>query len=120
MKMTENEARKNAKRHNRIEVKLSDDELEIVREKAEKLNLKTAAYMRRMAVSGEIKIFNTRDFAHLRDSVNRIGNNINQIAHTANSTNNISQAEIEKVLEEQQRAREILLRCLKILTAEAV
>lgn len=48
MKMNSSEARRHALRHNRVEIKLSDEELSVIEEKAAAANLSKSAYLRRM------------------------------------------------------------------------
>lgn len=108
MRMSWKDARNHAKRHNRLEVKVSDEELAVIKKKAETANLSVAAYMRKMATLGEIKIFDTKNWSLLRESINRVGNNINQIAMVANSTKSISSGEITKVVNAQKLLEELL------------
>ncbi|MGN0664987.1 MAG: plasmid mobilization protein [Huintestinicola sp.] len=85
MKMSPSEARNHAGRHNRIEVKVSDEELDLIRKRAEKVNLNVSAYMRRMATVGEIKLFDLSELYGLRSAIDIFGSNVNQIAKVANS-----------------------------------
>jgi uncharacterized protein (DUF39 family) len=102
MKMSPSEARNHAKRHNRIEVKVSDEELEIIRKKADAVKLPVSSYMRRTAVAGEIKIFDLSELHSLRSVINLFGSNVNQIAMVANSMGNVNKKELEEVIRNQQ------------------
>ncbi len=108
MKMKSSEARRHAKRHNRLEIKLSDEELSVIKKKAESANLSLSAYIRRMGTIGEIKFFDSDVFRSLIDQIRWYGNNINQIAKTANSTGNISAKDIAKVLDNQESVNHYL------------
>ena len=76
-------------------VYFSPDEWKIVCKRAEKLNQRTGSYIRNIAVNGNIKSFDMKQFNHLIMSFNRIGNEINQIAKVANSTQSIYAKDIE-------------------------
>ena len=102
MKMNSSEARRHALRHNRVEIKLSDEELSVIEEKAAATNLSKSAYLRRMGTVGEIKFYDAHLFTNLINQIRWIGNNINQIAKNANSTRSISSQELEKVLNYQE------------------
>lgn len=102
MKMTSAEARNHAKRHNRIEVKVSDDEMEVIKKKAKAADLNISSYMRRIATVGEIRFFDLSRLRDLKNAVSAFGNNINQIAMVANSTGSVTQKELEEVVQNQK------------------
>ena len=54
MKMNSSDARRHARRHNRLEIKLSDEELSVIEQKAKNAKLSKSAYLRRMGTVGEI------------------------------------------------------------------
>ena len=106
MKMSPTEARNHARRHNRIEVKVSDEELDLIRKRAEKVNLNVSAYMRRMATVGEIKLFDLGELYGLRTAIDIFGSNVNQIAKVANSTGKLDKRDIDEVIRNQQLVME--------------
>ena len=82
-------------RYIRKEIKLSPEEWEIICKRAAALNQRTGTYIRRIAVRGIIKSFDMKQFNHLIMSFNRIGNEVNQIARVANSTQSVYVKDIE-------------------------
>lgn len=84
-----------SKRYIRKEVKFNPDEWHTVCERAAALNQRTGTYIRGIAVKGNIKSFDMKQFNHLIMSFNRIGNEINQIVRVANSTKSIYAKDLE-------------------------
>ncbi|MCM1525491.1 MAG: MobC family plasmid mobilization relaxosome protein [Ruminococcus sp.] len=76
-------------------IKFSPDEWEKVCKRAAALGLRTGTYIRRIAVRGEIKYFDMKQFNHLTMSFCRISNELNQIAKVANSTKSVYAKDIE-------------------------
>ncbi len=74
------------KRYIRKEIKLNPEEWEIICKRAAALNQRTGTFIREMSVQGVIKNYDMKQFNHLIMSFNRIGNELNQIAKVANST----------------------------------
>ncbi len=88
------------KRNKEYHVRFSDEELEVVRRKANKMDLSVATYIRDMAIQGELKIYDMKELQHLIRAFNSIGTNLNQIATVANSTKSIYQKDIEDLQEQ--------------------
>lgn len=76
-------------------IKYNAVEWEIVSKRADALNQRTGTYIRRISVLGTIKFFDMKQFNHLIMSFNRIGNEVNQIARVANSTQSVYAKDIE-------------------------
>ncbi len=76
-------------------IKFSLEEWQAVCKRAAALNQRMGTYIRRIAVSGTIKSFDMKQFNHLIMSFNRIGNELNQIAKVANSTQSVYAKDIE-------------------------
>lgn len=77
------------------EIKLSENEMEIIRKCAEKRGKRVGSYIREISVLGEIRIYDLSQLDHLIMSFNRIGNEINSIAEVVNSTKEIAKKDIE-------------------------
>ena len=73
----------------------SPQEWEIVCKRAEKCGKRAGTYIRNITVQGTINIFDTKPINSFLISFNRIGNEINQIAKVANSTQSIYAKDIE-------------------------
>ena len=64
----------------------SPDEWSVVCKKSKAAKLRTGTYIRRMAVNGEVKIYELKELSALKRAFLSIGNNVNQIAEVANSS----------------------------------
>lgn len=92
------------KRDRKLLIRVNSDEYEVIKKKADKLNLRVAVYIRRMAVKGEIKRYDLSELRDITRSFRMIGTELNQIAKVANSTGEVT----GKAVEEIQRQFEIL------------
>lgn len=123
--------KKNLFRNELIKVYVTKEEKKKIRSNMQRSGLSTLTnYVRMMALNGRvIKI----DFATLKESLaettsyvyelNKIGNNLNQIAHKLNQTDIVEKQDIEflvsefsKMQENYNRSQEILLREIRKLT----
>ncbi len=73
----------------RKEVLFKDDEWEIVKANAEKMNLSTTKYIVKKSLEGNVVQSSISDVADLNRQLSAIGNNLNQLARKANTINNI-------------------------------
>ena len=73
----------------RKEVLFKNDEWEVVKANAEKMNLSTTKYIVKMSVEGKAGQNNISDVADLNRQLSAIGNNLNQLARKANTINSI-------------------------------
>ncbi len=78
MKDKWNNSRKYGRRHNRFDVKLTDEELAIVKRKAEFAKMPVGRFLRVMAVKGELKYYDLKEMMALKRAFLSIGNNLNQ------------------------------------------
>lgn len=76
-------------------IKYNAEEWKIVSEKSVALGKRTGTFIREISVQGVIKNYDMKQFNHLIMSFNRIGNEINQIAKVANSTQYVYSKDIE-------------------------
>lgn len=74
---------------------LTEDEHEELKRRAEESGLTIQAYLYKMAFQGYIIKIDFEELAKLRNEINKIGININQIAR---KTNTIKEIEIEDIL----------------------
>lgn len=80
----------------------SPDEWAVVCRKSVQAKLRTGTFIRRMAVQGEVKMYDVRELQHLVRAFRSIGTNLNQIAAVANSTNSVTVKDIEDLQEQFQ------------------
>lgn len=84
------------KRNHRIFTRLNDEEFSAFRALCKKSGLGPTVLMRKLIGQIEIKERPNLDFRSLARSVDRIGNNYNQIAHKVNATGAVSKADLEQ------------------------
>ena len=110
----------NRRRKNELKVYLSDEEKEILDKKIVQAGINNkSAYLRKMLCDGAIINVDLSLIKEHNTSINRIGNNLNQITKQLNSLNYISKDDLERV-EEMTREikkmqREILLNFQEII-----
>lgn len=64
-------------------------EWELVEKRAKQVHINTSDFIRRMAIKGQIIIFDLKNVGELMKGLRIIGGNINQIAKKANETHSI-------------------------------
>lgn len=79
----------------RKEIKFNTEEWDIICQKAETAGMRTGTYIRQIAVQGCIKRYEVDKFNGLRISLNKVANELNQIAKVANSTQSVYAKDIE-------------------------
>jgi len=72
---------------NRVTIRLSDEQYKALLIKAEASNKKISEYIRDTIVNSEVKA-NEKDYIYLIGAINKIGNNLNQIAYNLNYARN--------------------------------
>ena len=76
----------------------------IVCRKAKAAKMRNGTYIRRMAVKGEVKIYELKELSALKRAFLSIGNNVNQIAYWANAQQSVSEADIQEAAALVRRA----------------
>lgn len=82
-------------RNNRVTLRLTDNELKIFDEKLKKIGLSQQTFLYKMVFENYIAIIDFKEMAALRNEINKIGININQIACKVNETQNIKSHELQ-------------------------
>jgi RAB protein geranylgeranyltransferase component A len=82
------------KHHKRFNASFAPEEWNKVLEKSKAAGLKPTTYVKRIAVHGEIKRYDTADVQKLTLAINKFGVNLNQIAQMVNATNSVYQADM--------------------------
>lgn len=80
----------------------------IVCRKAKAAKMRNGTYVRRMAVNGEVKIYELKELSALKRVFLSIGNNVNQIAEVANSSGSVYQKDIEDLQKEFKYFRSVM------------
>lgn len=84
-------------KNKRKEFRVSDEEYEIICERAGKLHMTVSDYVRKISVYGEIKVYDVTMADKLITSINRIGTLINQIAMVCNSTKSVYADDVKRI-----------------------
>ena len=120
MKEQEQKKKKVYHRHgHRKEVLFKDDEWEIVKRNAGRMNLSTTRYIVKMSLSGDSVPQDIFDVVELTRQLSKIGTNINQLARKANTINNIYAEDYEKMREEYFQLCRILKQRISMLRRTA-
>ena len=86
------------KRNQAILIRLTDNEKNHLQRQAANAGLKMAPFIRKLIMGVNISPRPPSNIVNLIREVNRIGNNINQIAKKVNSENCINQAQLDEIL----------------------
>ncbi|MBO4898626.1 MAG: plasmid mobilization relaxosome protein MobC [Clostridia bacterium] len=78
-------------------VLLTEREHKCLKQKAKAAGLAMGPFLRQFIVESEVRARPPDEYVQLVREINHIGNNINQIAHIANATQNISERQIDDV-----------------------
>lgn len=93
----------NRLRNYRYQINLLDEELEILEIKAHEAGLSKADLLRNLILYGAAHkrtVFSEEYAEKIRYEINRIGNNINQIAYWANTINQLDRGRLDALLRE--------------------
>lgn len=71
-----------------ISIRLSDEVLKTLEVKSKAINMNKTEYITKAILDSDIKDDNSRDIGRLIGSINKVGNNINQIAYNLNIAKN--------------------------------
>lgn len=83
-----------------IHLRLSENEKNMIEERMRFCKIDSISdYIRRMSVDGCILVVDHSDVRRYNYELNRIGNNINQIAHHVNGTGTVAEKEIKELQE---------------------
>lgn len=91
-----------SKEKKRTEITLSQEEWKRICERAEKMQMKPATFIRKISVHGEIKHYDLSAVEKLMLAINRYGNNLNQIATVVNSSDSVYKNDVENLLDDMK------------------
>lgn len=95
----------------RFEMRISDREYEMIREKMRLSKMQNmSAFMRKMSLEGMVINLEINELKEISSLLKYIGNNINQTAKRLNESKNIYKEDFKNVEEKQDRILEILNR----------
>ena len=85
-------------RQNGVLIYLSDTEKQHLIKQTSLAGISAGAFIRKLIMGKEVRPRPPDEYVKLLREINAIGNNINQIAHIANSEQHISESKINEVL----------------------
>ena len=100
------------KRNREIILWLTDDELEYLKSQARKCGLSQQAFLRSSLKNVPIKEQPSADFHAILSQLEKIGDNINQIAAKANTLNYVDKPEYRKEVDRLERIISELMRAV--------
>ena len=93
----------------RFELRLTKAERELLAAKAKKAGISTGEFVRKIIRGTEIREAPTADVKELLRVMRRIGGNINQILHRANTVGFLDTVQLQKDLAELREAQEAIV-----------
>lgn len=97
------------KRNCRIEIYFTKDELDTLMTKVQKTNLSREGFCRQVLNAAEVREAPSADVKELLRLMRRIGGNINQLLHRANTVGFIDTVQLRKDLVELRQARQEIM-----------
>lgn len=104
------------KRETAVFIRMSESELEQIRERMEEFGTANmSAFIRKMAIDGYVIKLELPELKEMTRLLSSYSNNLNQIAKRVNSTNQIYSADLEEIRQNQEslwEAAEKIIRAL--------
>ena len=108
------EANRNRERKNRLTVYLSDDEKRLFESKYRLTSFHSHnEFIRSLILNGDIYEVDMTVLKEVEVAINRVGNNINQIAKKMNETGNVYIQDVKEIKKNQNRILNILKKALE-------
>ncbi len=98
MRKSREEYEQNRERKNQIKVYLDDAELLILEEKFKASGLRNRSdFLRQLIIFSGVYQFDYSEISNMNYQLEKIGNNINQIAHRMNSEKHVYRSDVEEI-----------------------
>lgn len=105
--------KENRRRNKQINFRVTLAEKQMIKDKISKSGyFDDGEYLRQMALNGYILVLDNSDLKQLLYEINKIGTNINQIAHKVNSSNIIYQTDMDEIKERMDEIWRLLRRSI--------
>lgn len=91
----------------RVTIRFSDDEYELLKQKADDFDITLSNYIRKKALGNRERITNkcTKELLY---HINRIGNNLNQIAKQCNINQSVDKLVLKELVEIERQLNKLL------------
>lgn len=97
------------RRNAQISFRVTETERQMIKDRIKKSGCRAVGeYLRRMAIDGYIFQLDNSDLKQLIYEINKIGTNINQVAHKINSENIIYQTDMDEIKEKMEQIWRLL------------
>lgn len=93
----------------RFELRLTNAERELLAAKAKKAGISSGEFVRKIICDTEVREAPTADVKELLRLMRRIGGNINQLLHRANTVGFVDTVQLRKDLAELRQARQAIM-----------
>lgn len=104
------------KRETAVFIRMSESELEQIRERMEKFGTTNmSAFIRKMAIDGYVIKLELPELKEMTRLLSSYSNNLNQIAKRVNSTNHIYSADLEEIRQSQESLWETAEKIIRAL-----
>lgn len=103
-------------RNKNIKIRITENELARIRERAAASGMNISGYIRKCAVDGKIILYETKNLFGLKTTLKAIGKNVNQIAVVVNSTGSVYANDIEDLKNNMRSVEHMLNEYLTPLT----
>lgn len=103
-----------------MKFRATEEEAAEIRRKAAAAGMNVSRFLRTSAMNSQVVLYNTADIFGLRSELNRIGNNINQIAMVVNSNRAVYGNDIRDLKKQFSELSEKLNEHLKPLSYEVL
>lgn len=98
----------NRRRDLQINFRVTLAERQMIKDRIMKSGTEDGEYLRRMAIDGYIFHLDNSDLKQLIYEINKIGININQIAHKINKENEVYQTDMDEIKEKMDQVWRLL------------
>lgn len=116
----EAEYEKNRTKNRKITFRVSQEEYKIISERAMKCRLSVNTYLLHMARDGIIVVQNYENLSLLANAINKIGVNINQLAHYANEYGYVEKGDWKIIKEKMCEIHTLMLNTIRTNTGKGV
>lgn len=103
-------------RNKNIKIRVTENELARIKERAAASGMNVSGYIRKCAVDGKIILFETKNLFGLKTALKATGKNINPIAVVVNSTGSVYAKDIENLKNNMRSVEHMLNEYLTPLT----
>ncbi len=116
----EAEYNKSRRKSRKVTFRVSEEEYDMIKENAEKCLLPVNTYLLHMVKDGVIIIQNYEGLSELANAINRIGVNINQIAHYANEYGYVEKGDWQVIREKMCEVHTMMMNTIRTNTGKGL